>query len=335
MNRFRLVPALKPGGPRAVAAEVTRRPRLRLPKAWPPLLLAPAAILLLAAAQPAGPEPPTPASPREFFNAGTRTLATGKLKEAEALLETALSSQVEPIQPAALYNLGHVRFNQGLEELKKGPSAKPALAKGKDAAQHADEAIQSADGALAGNRLDQMVAAYRRGRGTRKELKEAVAAVRRALQTCGAALNRWDRASGDFHGALELQPADADARQNAEIVDRCIAKLVDTLRDMQELANALGDKKQELGQKLKDLKGRLPAEDAPPGGAGEDDEDDDQPKGPQPGQEEGPGKEGEETSMSPEQAGWLLDGFKLDGERRLPMGQGEEAEPKNRNRPTW
>ena len=30
--------------------------------------------------------------------------------------------------------------------------------------------------------------------------------------------------------------------------------------------------------------------------------------------------------MTAEQAGWLLDGFKLDGERRLPMGQGEHVE---------
>ena len=312
--------------------------------AWPArgwrrnaVLLLPAVVLLGAASPPAVPEAsgPAPATPREFFNAGTQELGSGKLKEAEAMLEAALASQREALQPATLYNLGHVRFEQGLEELKKGPSAKPTLARGQAASQHGDQAIQSADAALAGNDLQQLVAAYRRGRGTRKEIKEATAAVRRALQTYGAALARWDRAAGDFHGATELQPADADARANAETVDRCIGKLVDSVREMQELANALGDKKQDLGQKLKELKGRIPAEDAPPGAAGEDDEDEDQPKGPEPGSQEGPTKEGEETQMSPEQAGWLLDGFKLDGERRLPMGQGEPADPKNRNRPTW
>jgi len=310
---------------------------------WALTLSLPVALLLLLAAAPpttapvTAPEPaaPAPSSPREFFNAGTQKLGTGKLKEAEALLEAALASQTEPLQPSTLYNLGHVRFDQGLEELKKGPPAKPATARGQTAAQHADEAIHVADTALAGNSVQEMVAAYRRGRGTRKELKDATAAVRRALQTHGAALGRWDRSSGDFHGSVELKPADADARQNAEIVDRCIAKLVDSIREMQEMANALGDKKQDLGQKLSQLKGRIPAEDAPPGAAGEDDEDEDQPKGPEPGQQEGPIKEGQETSMSPEQAGWLLDGFKLEGERRLPMGQGEQADPKNRNRPTW
>jgi hypothetical protein len=39
--------------------------------------------------------------------------------------------------------------------------------------------------------------------------------------------------------------------------------------------------------------------------------------------------------LSPEMAGWLLDSFKLDTERRLPMGGNEPAEPKDRKRPTW
>ena len=64
----------------------------------------------------------------------------------------------------------------------------------------------------------------------------------------------------------------------------------------------------------------------PPGAAGEDDEDDeDQPLGPKPGQEEGPAKDGKEMPLSPEQAGWLLDTYRLDSERRLPMGQGPTA----------
>ena len=100
--------------------------------------------------------------------------------------------------------------------------------------------------------------------------------------------------------------------------------------------NGLDGKKCQLGQKMKALKGRIPASEAPPGAAGDDEEDDDdQPLGPEPGQKEGPSKEGEEMRLSPEQAGWLLDSFKLDTERRLPMGGDQPAEPKNRSRPTW
>jgi len=113
-----------------------------------PLLLA--ACALAATPSVNAPEPATPATPREFFNAGTQKLREGKLREAEAFLETALASQLERLQPPALYNLGHVRFAEGIEELKKGPAAQPTAASGRRAGQHGDEAIRDADSALAG-----------------------------------------------------------------------------------------------------------------------------------------------------------------------------------------
>jgi hypothetical protein len=280
------------------------------------------------------PEPP-PVSPREFFNAGSRQLAQGKLREAEASLQTVLGSQIEGLQPPALYNLGHVRFAQGLEELKKGPAAGPTLARGKTAADAAEEALQSVEDALAGSELQKMVASYMHGRGARRELKAAMKAVRQAMDAHGATLARWQRASGDFKSVIELNPGDADAQANADVVDRSIARLVDRLQQLQQMANAMGRKNSDLGTKLKQLKGRIPEPDMPPGAAGDEEEEEDQPMGNPPGEKEGVGKQGEETSMSPEQAGWMLEGFKLDSERRLPMGQGDTAEPKNRSRKPW
>jgi hypothetical protein len=259
-----------------------------------------------------------------------------KLREAEALLESALSSQNERFQPPSLYNLGHVRFGQGAEELKKGPPAGPTSARGHAAADAADQAIHSADEAMADNDVQKMVASYIQGRGARKELKAAIKAVKRALETHGSALKKWERSSGDFKSTVELKQTDADAKQNADTVDRCIARLVDTLRELEMIANAMGAKQQDLGEKLKQLKGRIPAPDAPPGAAGDDDEEDDKPNGPKEGDKEGPSKQGnEEMALSPEQAGWLLDGFRLDSDRRLPMGMKDTAEPRERNRPTW
>jgi tetratricopeptide (TPR) repeat protein len=300
---------------------------------WTSLLLA----LTSLGATPSAfaPEPAPPATPREFYNAGTRQLGAGKLREAEASLESALAGQQERLDPPALYNLGLVRFGQGVEQLKKGPPSKPTLERGQRAAQQADAALRQANEALAGNDLDKMVAAYQRGRGARKELKAATEAVRRALQVHGAVLARWERALGDFKSAVELNDADSDAWNNSDVVDRLIAKLVDSLREMQQCLNGMGDKNQQLGEILKKLKGRIPAPNMPPGAAGDDDEDEDQPFGPLPGKEEGPSKDGQEMSLSPEQAGWLLDAYRLDSERRLPMGQGPAAEPKDRSRPTW
>jgi len=110
---------------------------------------------------------------------------------------------------------------------------------------------------------------------------------------------------------------------------------VDSLREMQQCQNGMGDKSRELGEELQKLKGRIPAPNMPPGAAGDEDEEDDFPMGPKRGEKEGPTKEGEQMALSPEQAGWLLEGFKLDSDRRLPMGQRETGQPKDRSRPTW
>lgn len=284
--------------------------------------------------EPAG-EPATPETPREFFNAGTRKLREGKLREAEAFLHTALAAQDEAVQPGALYNLGHIRHAQGLEELKKGPSARDVSARARAALDRADQAVRGADNALAGSDVERLVESYMNGRGARRDLREATKAVRRALQTYGAALGKWERAASDFKSALELNPADSDARHNAQTVDRHIAMLVDSIREMQQAAAAMEQKKEQLGEKMKELKGRIPEEDMPPGAPGDEEEEEEQPMGTNPGEKEAPSRDGQELNLPEDLAGWLLESFKLDAERRLPMGQDDTAEPKNRTRKPW
>ena len=100
----------------------------------------------------------------------------------------------------------------------------------------------------------------------------------------------------------------------------------------------MSPKERELGEKLKQLKGQIPEPFMPPGAAGDDDEEEDgkgRPPETKPGEKEEPAKEGEEMMISPEAAGWLLEGFKLDGERRLPMGQGEQGKPQDRAKRNW
>ena len=165
-------------------------------------------------------------------------------------------------------------------------------------------------------------------------MRAANKAVRRALEIHGAALRKWQRALGDFQSAAELKPSDTNAQHNAEIVERAIAKLVDSIREMQQAAMGMGERSQELGEQLKQLKGQIPAPLMPPGAAG-DDEEEGRPWEPKEGEQEGPSKEGEEISLSPEEAGWLLEGFRLDGERRLPMGRGEDGQPRDRRGRNW
>jgi len=287
----------------------------------------------LATNAPASTSEPAPVTPRDFYNAGTRKLREGKLRDAEMFLQSAVASQVESLQPGALYNLGHTRFAQGVEELKKAPDGRTATVRAQAAAQRTDEAIRMADAALAGDDVQKMLAAYQHGRGARKELRAATEAVLRALETYGNVLSKWRRASGDFKSVVELQPANADARHNAEVVDRHIAKLVDRLLQMQQMCCAPGNMRGELRQKLKALKGRIPDSMLPPDE--EDENEEDYPLELLTGQQEAPGREGKEMSLSPEEAARMLAGFKLDGERRLPAGQRTNAPPKDPNRQNW
>lgn len=281
---------------------------------------------------------PVPITARDCFNTGTRLLAARKLADAEKMFQAALAAQNDELQPRALYNLGHTRFASGLERLKQGPDAQKALARGDAALAASDAAIHQSESALAQRQLDQMISAYIEGRGVRHELREAEKAVSAAMETYGKTLEQWLRAADDFKGAAELHPADTNAAYNAQIVERGIAKLVDSVRKMQEMMGMMGQKKQELGKVLSKLKGNIPAQDAPPGPAGEDDEDD---QGMKPAdladKKENAAKPGEQmqTPLSPDQASQMLSGLSLDGTKRLEMSDKEGKPPKDRKGRNW
>ncbi len=300
------------------------------------LLLWPAFIqpCTLAAAE----DPDNPASARQLYNDGTQKFREGKLREAEAFLQGAVASQNEPVQVPALYNLGHVRFQQGVQELKGGPDAKATAARAKQACDLGDGALRAADEALAGSDFDAMVAAYRRGRGARKDLKAAGEAVKRALESYGTVLAKWQRASGDFKSAHELRSADTDAQHNADVVDRSIARLVDSQQMMMQSQQCTSQKREALRQKMGQLKKRLPKEQQQQCSNGEEDEDDEEegkPKEPQQGQEEPKPKEGKQMFLTPEEAARLLEMLKLDANRKLPLGMEETGTPKDRKRRNW
>jgi hypothetical protein len=277
---------------------------------------------------------------RGFYNAGTEKLRAGKLDDAETLLESSLATQDERVQPAALFNLAHVRFAQGVAELKKSPPG--TIRRSQSAMEEGAGAVQKATDALAGDDVQQMVNAYLVGRGARTEMREARKAVQRALEEHGKTLLKWQRSLNDFKSAAELNPADTNAVHNAGIVEQAIAKLVDSLRQLQQAAAMLGGKKSKLDKLMKQLKGKIPAPDMPPGapGVGEE-EDGDDGKLPSPEsltglEESGKGGGGQELSLkiSPEQAGQLMNSLQPDG-KQLPMGQGESGTPKDRSGRIW
>jgi tetratricopeptide (TPR) repeat protein len=283
-----------------------------------------------------------PVTARDFYNAGTKLLVAKRFADAEPTLLSALAAQDERVQPMALYNLGHTRFAEGIEFLKKGPDAQKVSAQGNAALAAGQNALRSGESALAQNDLDKMIAAYREGRGARHQLRDAEKAVQAAMETYGKTLSKWQRAADDFKSSAELNPVDTNATRNAEIVERGIAKLVDSLQQMQAMLGALGQQRQDLAKMLGKLKGQIPGPDAPPGAPGDDGEEDDNGKnGVQPdslaGQKENAPQEGEEAPipLSPNQAGQILDGLSLDGSRRLTMSDQQGSPSKDRTGRNW
>lgn len=283
--------------------------------------------------------PPTPVSARDFYNVGVKQLAAGKLAEAETTFQGAINRQDEKVQSLALYNLGHVRFAIGSEQLKKCPASKPATSDAERAERAGQDAILSAEKALAANDVQQMVAAYQRGRGVRKELRAAYDAIYRALEAHRLTLEKWQRAMSDFRSAAELNPADTNALHNAEAVERALAKLVDSVMRTQVMTMKCGGCRSKLNDMMCQLKGRIPKDQMPPN-AGNGDEEDElgEPKLEEMiGKKELAGKEGRELdlAMSPEDAASLLDSYKFGGNRSLPMGQKESGQPKDRKLRDW
>jgi hypothetical protein len=304
------------------------------------VFVAAAAVSLYAAlnAPGAADEPDHEPSARELYNDGTRKLTEGKLGEAESYLQSAVASQDERVQPAALYNLGLTRFQQGARELTNAPEPGALDAQSTHAGQTGATAIHAVDDALASEDLQAMVDAYLRGRGARRELKSAIAAVQRAMDTYGVVLAKWRRASGDFHGTVELRPPDTDAQTNADVTDRCIAKLVDRLTLMMRSKTAMEQQREELRKKMAMLKGKIPDQSGPPM-LGDDGDDDDEgknpPKQPKAGDQEGPVKNGQEMQLTLEEARRLLDLLQLDTGRKLYLGDGDQnpkpRDPKTRD----
>lgn len=280
----------------------------------------------------------TPVTARDFYNAGTRLLLAKKFADAERMFQAALAAQDDSIQPAALYNVAHTRFDSGLERLKQGPNAQKMTDQGNAALSAGDQAIHQAESALAANDLNRMIQAYLEGRGTRRQLRDAEKAVSAAMEMYGKTLEQWERSADDFKGANELNPADTNAVHNADVVDGDIARLVDTVRKMQEMMGMMGKQRQDLAKLLSKLKGQIPAADAPPGQSGDDDEDN---EGIKPdslaGQKENAGKQGDQmqVQLSPDQANQILNGLSLDGTRRLNMSDKEGLPPKDRKGRIW
>lgn len=308
---------------------------------WATILVAPlcaASVLASGTNQPPAAPVRPPTQARDFYNQGTEQLRDGKLRDAEIALMTAATRDQAGVQTHALYNLGHTRFRQGVEALKKSPEPQAVRERGDAAGELADRAIRSADDALAKGEFNGLLRAYLEGRGARKELREAMKAVDKAMEAHRTTLLRWQRSAGDFKSAYELESALDDARFNGQIVDRHIARLVDQQEQLKQCMGGMGQKLADLKLKMAKMKGQMPGGILPKG-MGDDEEEEEEEGGKrEPQKEEGKGNKeekdkspkGQRMALTEEEAAMMLNSFKLDANRKLPMGERETAKPQDR-----
>ncbi len=273
-------------------------------------------------------------TPREAYNLGVDALKKGYLREAESWLLRSTAAQRESLQPPALYDLGHVRFQQGQELLKGESPRQPLIDRGDTANEDGIDATMRAGRALKTDQLNDILEAYMQGRPVRKQLRLAHEDVQRALDLYGAVLVRWRRSVGDFRSSDELKSSE-DAQVNARVVERHIEELLKHVKQLEQQKSQLGQTRAELKQKMAELKGKIPDELKQPG-EGEEDEDEEEPgqPKPEPGMQRA-GNEGEKRGITPEIAQQILEALGLKGDRKLPIGGDEPSKPRDRKGKDW
>jgi hypothetical protein len=286
--------------------------------------LRPLAILLLAAS-PALAITSGKQGAREFYNEGVGKLGKGELRDAEMALRKAAGSEVESVQPLALYNLGHVRFRQGEETLKGEGNRQHLLDSSVAAVNIAEEAIRNGGRALESDELKAIIAAYMDARAAQKDLRISRDETSRTLGLIGSALERWRRSVGDFHSALELDASNADANANAAAVERKIEELLKFKKQIEQQSEQVSEKRDDVKAIKKKLRGKIP-KDMQRESDDEEDDDDDKDK-----DEKGDPKIGEkqqqrlgsDREVSPDMARWLKETMKR---RTMSLGTQQEGD---------
>ena len=296
-------------------------------------------LFVAASLQAAETDSDKPLTARELFNQGTQKLKDKNLHDAETALDAAVTEDDGALQPAGLYNLGYVRFRAGQEMLKNAPPAENVVNAGGPARQLGEAAMNRANAALMTDDLSEIMEAYQFGRLTTHSLKQTEAAVKNAMDTNDKVIARWLRSWGDFKSAVELKPDYENAKFNADIVDQNLQALKQRQQQLAAMMQMLGKLKQDLKGKMAALKKKMPGQDPGKGGKGNDDDDGDEPKKPDPnGQEpngqENRGNQGEQQALTPEEAMQLLSSLHSDLSRKMSVSD-TPAEPKKKNGRIW
>jgi len=279
---------------------------------------------------------------RELHNLGTRRLADRDLAGAEEALRASLARDLDALRPGSLHNLGHVRFGRGREALggkTRGDVTDLSIARSYVEAADADisdiqDMIAFLDKEKAAKRepdYNPAISALSSGIDTFRTMKkESIPAADKQLTHRGGVIAAWTRSVGDFRGAHELDPADSDARTNADRIDELLRALRRETEALQEAQADQRRKLEELRAAIMELLKRIPPEKRPANASGEGDEDDDfgegKPKQPK-GQGDKKPEEGNEGKMTEQEARSALEGLKDELGRKMSTAKGATGGP--------
>ncbi len=210
---------------------------------------------MLAAVAAPGPTP----SAREYYNQGLQRMQSNDLHEAENNFLEAAKKNQPIVQPLASYNLGHVRFLQGKEILSGEGNRQQLLDGGEAAMVVAREALGSAKAALQNEEdLRGLVNAYNEARMARKTLRTSRDETSRATALVGSAMSQWRKSANNFYSAYELDASNTDAEFNARVMEQHINELVKFEKKLQQQAEGVGEKRKELSDAMKKMRGKIP-----------------------------------------------------------------------------
>ena len=289
-----------------------------------------------------------PVTPRQLYNQGTEKLKLGQLHDAENSLNDAVPAEADPLQPRTLYNLGIVRFRAGKELLQQTPDAAGLQQRAAGSLNAAQMANRSADAALAGDDLEQLMQAYQFGRMSRHYLKQSQKELQSTLETYDKTLARWMRSWGDFKSAVELQPGYTNAQFNADVLEKNIAELQQKKQQLQSLQDALSQAGKGLKDRMGAMKKKMPGDPGgeTPGNQGDDGDEDnngkrgqgdnDEPPKTGPAGDQEQGNTGSEAALTPEEAERLLSSLHSDLTKKYSFGDDREhPEPPRHPKKTW
>jgi hypothetical protein len=305
------------------------------------LLAAPVAALAAEGPDPAFDE----LDARGLHNLGTRRLAAEDLAGAEDALRASLGRNRDALRPGSLHNLGHVRFGKGRAALggrTEGDITELSIARSYLEAADADisdmtDMIEYLDRMKAeGRKPDYVpaVAALSSGIETHRTMRrQSIPAAERALAKRSGVAAAWLRSVGDFRGAHELDAADAEAHANAEKVETLLRLLRRENEQLREILADMARKHAELREVILELMRRIPPEERPAGGEGEEDDEFGEPRQPQSGSGSGEANPGEEGRMGEQEARSQLESLQDQFGRRMPAGgQGQPGRGRNAER---